>query len=643
MSKKVNSAKAASGQSFVLGRQSLKGDVSSLVSQGRKALDQKRVWEAEQAARAALDKKPDYGPAQVLLGLVAAQTGKLQFAADMLERGLKPNEDDPQARDTLANLLLRFGKLNAAKTMWQEMIQRNPNYAPAYVGLGLCASAEQLTDEALANFEKAIKLAPETASSHFHYARALEAVSRIREAIQAYQMAIKLQPNNPNFYPALGLLLTLSNQSTAAVACYRKAYELNPNSSDANYFLAQALLEEDKSEEAEKAIRRALQLHTKSAKAYAVLGSIQQQMGRFDEAKASLFKAIELQPEFSTPYSVLSTGLKFTEEDRPFVDKMEEVLQLHKSTRSGQEQIHYALAKAKSDLKEYEQAMAHYDQANQLAFDRNKDFGIMFDPKSEAGYVRLNQAVYTKEFFEQRKGLGDPTELPLFVVGMIRSGTTLTEQILTSHPQIGRAGEQRFWLENAPNRKNQIAPDFGEEYISRVSKEYMEVISRYVEPGDLRVTDKMPLNFATLGPIHATFPNARIVHCRRNAVDNCLSIYMTQYKGSPNFGHSRDNIVSAYRLYRELMDHWRATLPADRFFEVQYEDLVSDQEYWIRKMIEFVGLEWDDACLSPEDNKSNVSTPSVWQVRQPIYKSSTEKWRKYEPWLGPFSELIDLG
>jgi hypothetical protein len=153
-------------------------------------------------------------------------------------------------------------------------------------------------------------------------------------------------------------------------------------------------------------------------------------------------------------------------------------------------------------------------------------------------------------------------------------------------------------------------------------------------------TDKMPLNFLTLGCIHTVFPNARIVHCRRNAIDNCLSIYMTQYKGSPEFGHVRENIVFMYKQYERLMDHWRATLPADRFLEVHYEELVADQEGETRKMIAFAGLEWNDACLHHEENENSVRTPSLWQARQPIYKTSVEKWRRYEPWLGAFAELI---
>jgi hypothetical protein len=240
--------------------------------------------------------------------------------------------------------------------------------------------------------------------------------------------------------------------------------------------------------------------------------------------------------------------------------------------------------------------------------------------------------------------VGLPGDLPIFVVGMMRSGTTLAEQIISSHPQVGGAGEQLFWPGAAGSREKLFGSGSAKLDLRRfrgLAEEYLKVLETFA-PGMPKVVDKMNTNYLLLGLLHVLYPNARIVHMKRNPIDTCLSIWKTPVANGIDLCGSKENVVAAYEQYARLMAHWRQVLPAGSMLEVQYEELVSDQDRVTREMISFCGLPWDDACLKPEENERSVKTPSVWQVRQPMYKTSVERWRKYEAWLGAFAELQGL-
>ncbi len=249
--------------------------------------------------------------------------------------------------------------------------------------------------------------------------------------------------------------------------------------------------------------------------------------------------------------------------------------------------------------------------------------------------------MFTAEFFRRNLPLSSPSSVPIFVIGMIRSGTTLVEQILSSHSEVGGAGEQRFWISEIPHVVDLDSQQLDAEKFVELRDRYMQVL-RSFQPDTPRITDKMPMNFYCAGLIHLAYPNSPIIHIQRNPVDTALSIYMTDLAKPPEFAHNKRNIVEQYRDYEKLMDHWRAVIPAASLFEVHYEDLVSDQELWTRQMLEFCGLDWDPGCLDFHSTERQVSTPSMWQVRQPIYRTSMEKWRNYEPWLGEFAELLEV-
>ena len=295
--------------------------------------------------------------------------------------------------------------------------------------------------------------------------------------------------------------------------------------------------------------------------------------------------------------------------------------------------IHFSMGKVYDDCADYAQAMEQFDAANRL---RAKD--LVFDRAGFAAMVDRNIRQFTPDFFARHDEAGAPDRRPIFIVGMYRSGTTLAEQIVTSHPDIVAGGELTVW---APTDL-EIDPGTGEFYPDRTPAaitKYLSLLGK-LGPSAARVTDKLPTNFFRLGGIHALLPNARIIHCQRDPIDTCLSIYSTLFNTRIPFAARKSDLVFCFEQYLRMMDHWRKVLPAHSFMDVQYENLISDREAESRRLIAFAGLDWSELCLRPEHNTRAISTSSAWQVRQPIYTTSIQRWKSYEPWIGELRKLL---
>ena len=226
------------------------------------------------------------------------------------------------------------------------------------------------------------------------------------------------------------------------------------------------------------------------------------------------------------------------------------------------------------------------------------------------------------------------------IAGLPRSGTTLIEQILSSHPEIAAGGELDYWNAlNASSREDPLSVAATAEATRRLADDYLAALGAF-SPGAKRVTDKAVTNFFDLGVIHRVFPNATLIHSRRHPIDVALSIFTTNFGVSYSFASDRGDLVCYITQYQRLMAHWREALPPDRFVEAEYEALVADPEPHTRRLVAACGLEWNEACLAPHRNTRRIKTASLWQARQPIYRTSVERWRRYEPWLGELRELL---
>jgi hypothetical protein len=367
-----------------------------------------------------------------------------------------------------------------------------------------------------------------------------------------------------------------------------------------------------------------------------LLGQLLGVKGAFEEAAIHLAAAAETIP---SAYHLLTTARRMTEADRPMLDRMRRVLEARDVNPRVLSGTHFSLGKALDDLGDYAHAIQHYDEGNRIraalvGFNRAK-VGEQYDLIIAASSADALTATAS--------ALADvPTlahGLPVLILGMPRSGTTLIEQILSSHPAVVAGGELSYWS-NVGRAAWGAKDPYETTALKRAADEYRSVL-RSIGPDALRVTDKSPQNFEQLGLIRAALPDARIVHCRRSPIDTCLSAYFQGFSESVEFSWNKGDLVFFYRQYERLMEHWRSLLPPDRFTEVDYETMVENREAETRRLIDFLGLDWDDACLAPEQNQRTVKTASVWQARQPVYKTSVERWRRYEPWLGELRELLE--
>jgi tetratricopeptide (TPR) repeat protein len=430
------------------------------------------------------------------------------------------------------------------------------------------------------------------------------------------------------------LLLDIGDWEQAASA-FERAFAAAPGTIRGRLCAAKALFLRSRPREAERQLRALIDGDPTVAEAHLLLGHILSEADRFDEATTSFEQAIALDPSCAPAYHGLVSSRTMTKADRPLLVRMASRLDRGDLPERQRMTLHFALGKALDDLKEYAEAATHYDAANRIRRKLSP-----FDARDFAKQIDGLVGSFTREFLRANAALGDDDETPVLVLGMPRSGTTLVERILSSHPAVAGGGELRFWrdararLASAPtSRLGQVA--------AGVRGAYLRLL-RTIGPDARRVTDKMPFNFLWVGLVHLLLPRARVVHCRRHPIDTCLSIYQTQFAESWGFASDFADLASYYRQYRRLMDHWRAVLPADRMLDVDYEDVVASPDVTSRRLVAFCGLPWDAACLHPERNPDAIRTASRWQARQPIYRTSVERWRRYEPWIGALPRLLGL-
>ena len=376
--------------------------------------------------------------------------------------------------------------------------------------------------------------------------------------------------------------------------------------------------------------------------AYDLLGTVLSELGRFGEAGACFERAIAIAPLLAGSYYDLVRCRPITSNDDDLLQQMEAALATPGLEAAQLLRLHLAIGKAADDLGDYALAMNHFDAADAVRRDC-----APFDSSAFSIEIELLIARCTPELIVRAPELSSSDATQVLIIGMPRSGTTLVEQIVSMHPEVGAGGELNFWNERGAvwhrsgvtgNEK----PFVTKEFLAKAAADYLRVL-RAIAPTAGRVTDKMPFNFLWAGLIHLAFPRATIIHCRRVAVDTALSIHQTHFHPGFAFPTGGAGLVAYFRSYQRLIDHWRSVLPPDRFIEVDYEELTRAPEPAIRRIIAACGLEWDDACLRPECNQRAVKTPSKWQTRQPIYRTSVARWRRYEPWLGPLRALIEAG
>ncbi|MCP4330910.1 MAG: tetratricopeptide repeat protein [Alphaproteobacteria bacterium] len=555
------------------------------------------------------------------------------------------DQEDARTRLQDAVALHQSGRHGEAENLCRDVLAAVPDHPDALHFLGLLRFEQGDAEEAIAAIRRAIEIRPEFAGFHFNLGNILVDTDRLDEAIEAYRKAAALTPDNAVIHNNLGNALFDSERVADAIDTFRQAIAADPNFAAAHVNLGRALLEIGKSQDAAVAFVRAIDLDGGLAAAQIGLGECRQVQGDFDAAEACFRRALEIAPDtVEALHYLLSMGRIGA--DDPFALSLQRLLDHTELSPKDRIAIHFALGKAYDDRDDFDRAFTHFESGNQLKYSETP-----YDLAEIEDLVARSRVVFTADFFAQRRALGDPSTVPVFIVGMPRSGTTLVEQIIASHADVRGAGELSI-VSHIADRLPELAKTdaaYPEGVAGLGSKDVAELAGAYLDHlGDLdgakRVTDKMPDNFRWLGLIALLFPHARIVHCRRHPLDNALSCYFQLFKREHAYAYDLAALGVYYRAYHDLMAHWREVLPVP-IHDLVYEDLIADQEGVSRRLIEFCGLDWDPRCLDYYKQEREIRTASFWQARQPIYARSVGRWRHYTAHIDPlrtaFGDLID--
>ncbi|HWD40733.1 MAG TPA: sulfotransferase [Fimbriimonas sp.] len=598
------------------------------------AQSQGQIAEARSICEQVLAKEPENIQARLLLGVVEAYSSHAQAALGLLAEVEQNDPSSFQAPFWLSVAYRQLGSLEQALHAAERARRVNPNELQGQVQLAMCLLDARYLRQAETLLQSAARAAPNALKIHCSLSRCLFMQGRRADASFVLRSALDRTRVPLETLLSVGTSLLAQEFPFGAKECGRRAVGTAPSSPAAHLLLGRALVETDGNESIQH-LGKASQLDPMNAEALSLWGTAAQTLGHLQQAAELYHESQRKDPNQGYAYFAHFSIRRVTEADRSRIELMQALAKQELAPRQ-LSYLHYGLGKAFEDLRQFGDAMDHYDEANRIEYALK--FGDReFDADEYSAKTDRTMFRFDRDTFAAAEGTGSPSELPIFVVGMMRSGTTLVEQILSSHPSIGGAGEQPFWPDNW--REAMDGELIVRENVSGLGARYVNLLKE-IAPGKQRVVDKQPANTHGLGLIHLALPKAKVIHIRRDPVDTCLSIYATPNRARSEFAHRKENIVVAYREYLRVMEHWRSELPSGTMLEIQYEDLVARGEDVIRRMVEFCAVEWSDRCLRPEENVRSVVTPSAWQVRQPIYQTSTQRWHGFEPYLGAFAELM---
>lgn len=528
--------------------------------------------------------------------------------------------------------LLRKGRRSEALLNYEDVAQAEGNSAAVHLELGHFCSQLRALDQAIEHYKVAVQREPENAYYLGFLGVAYQQDGQLEEALDTLQRTMAINPDIPTVLNSLGLVYLARNNYIQAKAQLERATQLKPGDVTFRINYAVSLKHLDKHEEALEQAQKAVKQDPVNPYGHYVLGRILTESGRTDEAIRHFERTIRHHKAFGAAYDLLARIRKFTPADRPFIEKTEKTLGVGMPPDQ-RYAVHYALGKMYDDCGEWNKAFDHFRQANLL---QKKPFDANVERRR---FGKLKKA-FDASALQRFGSFGHPSAQPVFIVGMPRSGTTLIEQMIASHPR-GAGGDE---LQEMPRIAELLSPgDDSRRYASamhgkltpenirRYAEQYLSVLRQGRESAD-RIVDKLPGNFFYLGLISILFPNATIIHAVRHPLDTCLSCYFQNF-AQIQWANDFKLIAEIYRCYREVMAYWERVLPDGKILEVSYERVVESPEAQGRRLIEACGLEWDAGLLRFHEQERVVKTASVWQVRQPIYRSSRMRWKNYIPHL----------
>jgi tetratricopeptide (TPR) repeat protein len=664
--------------------------------------------EAEHLLRQILQAQPQHAFALHLLGVIAHQAGKPELAIELIQKAVQSNGQVALFHANLGEMCRMSGKPDEAVTQGELAVALDdnlasahsnlgiayfdqkdyerafacqtralaiePNFAPALNNMGSICHAKKDRSAAIDWFQRAALANPAYLEPLSNLGAVLQEEDRSEEAVAVIEKALRINPNYAEALCNLGMVRNSMDQYDIALPLFLRAIELRPEYTEAYVGLASSYAKKENFDEAEICARRALELAPAKADVYCQLGSVYVAMAFSKEAEAMYRRALEIDPESNDAFlglgnlsmedgdmlgaeslfrKVLNTDPDsisarfYIAQSRKVKAGDENLLALeaiahgtrNKLTNKNAMTLHFGLGKCYDDSGQYDKSFLHFIEGCRL-----KRASFYYDADEVSRHFDSIMQVFDKKMLQRLSGGGDPSRVPIFVLGMPRSGTTLTEQIIASHPDVYGAGELPDMLSIAHRMVAgkaypQSMQELKREQLSAWGADYVAGLQKRA-PDARHITDKMPANFYAVGLIHLMLPNAKIIHVNRNPVDTCLSCFTRWFNQKQENTYDLAELGRYYVDYARLMQHWRNVLPAGSFLDVQYEEIVTDQEGQARRMLDYCGLEWNDACIDFYKNKRAVRTASVTQVRQPIYNTSVEKWRHYEKHLGPLLDAL---
>lgn len=584
---------------------------------------------------------PNYAEAYELLGVAQSQSGQHEAGLKNIRKAIRLNPQLSVARTNLGHALMNAGKLADAIEQFRAVIALNPVDERAFVGLAQALIGANRIDDALNTIDTATSRFPKSATFLNERGRVATTLGKHAIAAEDYRRAFQLSPNFHTAAVNLANALTEQRKFAEAESVLVEVLKSAPRFAPATRSLCSIYRKQMKTGAALEAARTALRFAPNDPSLLTLIGQCLTDIGQIEEAEAHFRRVIENGIDVRDALAGLAPIHKFKSGD-PVFAVVDNLLRTSANRPGSRKALLYTKAKMLDDIGEAGAAVAAAIEAK----------AILPPPASfdeHAAHMHKLMGALDTAFFAERRRSGDRTEQPVFILGMPRSGTTLTEQIIASHEQADGAGELV--------RLTEIRREIGfqqkevDQFISKlkamaanelqpIAASYLSVLREGRKPDALRITDKLPHNFQNIWLIALLFPNARIIHCRRNPVDVCMSIFLRNFSDDHWYTRDLETLGKFYKLYEDQVAHWKAVTGL-KWYDNDYEQLVADPEPNIRRMIDFLGLPWDEKCLSHTETERSVMTFSRWQVRQPIYQTSVEKWRKYAPYIGPL--LKELG
>jgi tetratricopeptide (TPR) repeat protein len=561
---------------------------------------------AVKSFKKALAIKPDYSEVNYNLGVTLKELGQLDEAVKCYEKAIASQPDYADPYNNLGSIFLRLDQLDAAVECYEKAIAIQPDYAEAHNNLGLTLKKLDQVDAAVKCYEKAIAIKPDYADPYNNLGSIFMELGQMDDAINSYEKAVAIKPEYAEAHNNLGNAFNKLERLDDSVKCYKKALIFKPDYTDAHYNLGIAF----------------------------------KGLGQIDDAVKCYEKAVAIKPDNAEAHRNLSALKKYTKDD-PQITQMQSLVSTSDLSQSDRMLLCFALAKAYEDLGKQDELFKFLHEGNRL---RKEDLSYSLDKDQKLFTSCRNLFSSLPSTIENSLSYETSAIQPIFIVGMPRSGTSLVEQIIASHHAVHGAGE----LSTLSELSYPIINDYSNYYDTNsllkkaffsIRQQYLDSLSSFNVSENI-ITDKMPLNFRYIGVILSAFPEAKIIHLKRDTMATCWSIYKHYFQSRGNgFSYNLEDLAGFYDMYIDLMAFWHQ-LYSDKIYDLCYEDLTTNQEEETRKLLEYCELDWDENCLNFHTNNRVVKTASALQVRQKMYQGSSKVWKQHEAYLQPLIKAL---